>query len=434
MNSWIAFEMFINILQAALIVYFVHHRFHITKHERRYPLLACLAISTYLNCYLFFDIPVTDTLVFIIPLLYSFCISDNKWYVIFFWNAVLTAVFLGVVTLVINIFLLLTNASLEQIVSETPLRVSYVVSCNIAILLAVFIICRLFKHNEPIPLSALIVFIVMIIAELVIIETLFYIRFENHDRASLFATASICILICATLSLLLFELMSSSIQKQRRYEAELKTTKMTHEHYKEMKDMYSYIVSYQHDAAKQYDLIKHMVECDQSGEGYSYFQRITRPRILQAEFMTGCIAVDALLTVKKLSMDRNNIKFTFQPYPLQSLPICENDFCLILSNLLDNAIEAIQRIEVHKDECKVSLSFARSWDMFFIVCENDMRPSSIRREGSSFISSKPDSNKHGYGTKSIKSIVDAANGQCSFIVKEAVFRAVITLPYEEGNI
>lgn len=101
----------------------------------------------------------------------------------------------------------------------------------------------------------------------------------------------------------------------------------------------------------------------------------------------------------------------------------------IISNLLDNAIEGIARIDDQKSRHTISLKLARSWDIFFISCENDMNPASIHRHGRNFPSSKQNASRHGFGTKNICSIVDEANGYCKFVQNQSIFRVEITLPY-----
>lgn len=429
MNGWMVFEIAINAFQAILMVYFVRHRFHIVKTNIRYGVVTGLAICIYLSAYLFFEIPFLDTYVFLFPLLYTFFVSDDKWYVKLFWNVVLTAVFISVTNLMINIYLQLAEATWAQIMAETPLRASFVVSCNTAILCAVFILTRVSKQRDALSKLALFVFLVMIVIQLFVIELLYSIRVHVNSDDVLFTTASISMLGCAGLSLLLFEIMSASAEKQRMYEAELETAKMTQHHSEEIKDMYTYMVSHQHDIKHQLQIVQRMIADGHVQEGNAYFQELTVPSEFTCEFMTGCVAVDALLTVKKLAMDKNQIQFIFQPYPLHSLPIAESKFCALLANLLDNAIEAVLRIDAVNQGRTITFKLARSWDIFFITCENPMSPSSIRMNGARFISSKPDHAHHGFGTRNINSIVNEANGQCRFAVKDTSFRVEITLPY-----
>lgn len=434
MNTWLLFEIAINLYQAALMTYFVRHRFHLVRPSLWCGVLCVAAIWVYLSVYLFVDMPVLDTSVIIFPLLYTFYVADDEWYIKLFWNAVLALILSGVVNLIINLYMQLTDATMAQIMSETPLRVSFVVSCNIALLLAIFIATRLGKKRmDALSWAALIVFLGMLVMELAVIELLYTIRVHIQIDDVPFTAASLCMMGCAVLSLLLYEIMSASAAKQKGVEAELETAKLSQQHYEEIKDMYGYMVSHEHEMKHQFDLIHKLLEDGHMREGEALFKEQPLPQAVSYEFITGNTAADALLTVKKLLMDRHNIRFKCQPYPLIELPIAESKFCAILSNILDNAIEAIVRIDDRSNDHTIELKFARSWDIFFITCENDMNPRSIHTNGSRFLSSKKEADRHGYGTKNVRRIVNEANGQCKFIVKDSSFRVEITLPYEEGT-
>lgn len=114
----------------------------------------------------------------------------------------------------------------------------------------------------------------------------------------------------------------------------------------------------------------------------------------------------------------------------KSLPISEVDFCTILGNLLDNAIEGNDRIVNKSIEKWINLSFSRVWDMFTIRCENPVNPTSIKRHQSKFVTSKRKSPEiHGFGIPNIISIAEKADGFCSFDIENNQFVATVTLPY-----
>lgn len=429
-DIWFLFEIGINLYQAALITYFVRQRFHLVRPQFAYGVLCTLAIWAYLTLYLFVDMPILDTCIIVIPLVYALLVSDDKWYVILFWNAVLSLTLSGVVNLMFSLYIQFTDASVAQLMSETPLRVPLVVSCNIALLCIIFLETRISRKNRgALSLASMVVFLTTLILELAVIELLYTIRMQTHIDDMAFTAASLCMLACSALSLLLYELMSASAAKQKRTEAELEAAKLSQSHYEEMKDMYAYMIAHEHDMKHQMQLIRKLYDDGHMQEGQKLLKEQPALPEVNYEFMTGCVAMDALLTVKKLAMDRNQIVFDFQPYPLHELPITESKFCSIISNLLDNAIEGISRIDDQKSQHTISLKLARSWDIFFISCENDMNPASIHRHGRNFLSSKQNAAHHGFGTRNICSIVDEAKGYCKFVQDQSIFRVEITLPY-----
>lgn len=166
-DIWFLFEIGINLYQAVLITYFVRQRFHLVRPQFAYGVLCTLAIWAYLTLYLFVDMPILDTYIIVIPLVYALLVSDDKWYVILFWNAVLSLTLSGVVNLAFSLYIQFAGVSITQIMSETPLRVSFVVSCNIALLCIIFLETRISRKNRgALSLASMVVFLTTLMLEL----------------------------------------------------------------------------------------------------------------------------------------------------------------------------------------------------------------------------------------------------------------------------
>lgn len=147
--------------------------------------------------------------------------------------------------------------------------------------------------------------------------------------------------------------------------------------------------------------------------------------------VTGSPEVDALLTAKRRTMHEKGIEFKLTPYPLASLPIATSDFCAILGNLLDNAIEGIQRITEPPAKPLIHLAFSRSWDMFYVYCTNPCEPSTLVQKKGLFLTSKMKSEPglHGIGLHSIEAIAERAEGRVEFYTEENEFHAKVVLPF-----
>ena len=107
----------------------------------------------------------------------------------------------------------------------------------------------------------------------------------------------------------------------------------------------------------------------------------------------------------------------------QSLSISETELCALLSNGLDNAIEAaaqaaneqLRKVRISCQTHKSNLLiFIENSFMGKVVMENGL-PQSLR-EG------------HGFGVKSMTMIVEKNNGYCSFEAKDGIFTLRIVLP------
>lgn len=98
----------------------------------------------------------------------------------------------------------------------------------------------------------------------------------------------------------------------------------------------------------------------------------------------------------------------------------------MLGNLLDNAIEGVQRLP--KGNWKISLRITRIHDMLCITCINDANKKSIRRSGNTYLSSKRQW-KAGYGMESIRRTVEQASGIFTFDLSGNTATAEVTMPF-----
>ncbi len=426
MILWDVFEILINFYQGYLLIYFVRHRLHISRPRILYAAVAICAAGSFLTCIQYVNVAIPDTLVFLIPLAYSFFVSDEKWYIKLLWNLFLTALFLSLIELMLNMHMAFPSISWDDLMAETSVRLMYVIFTNILLTIAAFASSR--KHQRRNRTSALptALFIVLCCINLLLEETLFMIR-VNTEQNNIFLTyACIGLLISTVLQLILFEYLTTLQEKKRATEARLKNAEMTDQYISEVKSMYTVFLARQHDIKKQVEALY------QWKEQHPENTDIRLPEIapFSPAVMTGNISVDALLTIKKAAMDQAGIPFRYDPYPLDELPIPEEEFCAILANLLDNAVEAVLRIQGgHENNVPIVLSLSRSWNTFFITCTNTMDPQTIRRSGDRFLSSKGAGSFHGYGIQNIRGIVKLHNGISRFSAADSVFSAEIILPF-----
>lgn len=110
----------------------------------------------------------------------------------------------------------------------------------------------------------------------------------------------------------------------------------------------------------------------------------------------------------------------------------ESSFCAIVSNILDNAIEAIRRQESYTDDLNITLQINRIRNMLYINCTNTILPKMIRREGNIFISSKRRGNVPGIGLENVKSMVYNASGEYIITTDDKTFNISIMIPYQNS--
>lgn len=141
---------------------------------------------------------------------------------------------------------------------------------------------------------------------------------------------------------------------------------------------------------------------------------------------TGNEALDTLLTEKSVYCSNRGIRLscTVNTKSLQRIHLV--DLYTLLGNALDNAIESVERLS-DPEKKTISLMIRDQGQMLYIQIENYYE-GSIRIKGGLPQTRKWDKENHGYGVKSIRSIVARYGGQMQFSTEGQVFSLEILIP------
>lgn len=426
MNGWTLAEIIVNLYQGWLIVYFMGK---VLTPQRGTPwsdLSCALAIGVWYTLYLYLDVPVTDTVVFILPFLYCLWSCEDRWYHILFWDVALAIIFSGCTSLNLAFFLGVLGGDRGRLMGDTPLRAAFLVSTNLMLLIAVLTVGKLGSRKSAVPWVAFVPLLLLNFLCLAAVELVFTVGMA-HDLGAAFTSICLCLFGISLLSIVLYEVFTAIGRRQRQYELEIARLTVTEQYNQEMQNLYADIAVFRHDLKHQIELITQLARQQHSDDLQNYVADINERLQALHPFATGNQAVDALLAAKASVMRQQRIAFDFEACPLDPLPIPASDFCAILGNLLDNAIEGIGRMAAEGTDKAISLSFARAWGMFYIQCQNPCDAGTVKLVHGTLISSKRSAG-HGIGTRSIRSIVERNHGSVSFRQSEGLFTAKIALP------
>jgi sensor histidine kinase regulating citrate/malate metabolism len=169
------------------------------------------------------------------------------------------------------------------------------------------------------------------------------------------------------------------------------------------------------------ELIKENHNLDEANE---YLKTLINknPEITTAHIQIPDAFLRAVLTVKmEMCRDKNiqvSLKTDDSETPCQSV-----DLCILLSNLLDNAIEASAKIS--KPEIEIILSQQKSY--YTIIVRNRIE-NSVLKDNAELKTTKSDKEYHGIGIQSVKGIVSRYNGMMEYYEKDMWFTASIWIP------
>ena len=122
---------------------------------------------------------------------------------------------------------------------------------------------------------------------------------------------------------------------------------------------------------------------------------------------------------------KHKIKMTCNVNP-KALSNIENiHLYALLGNILDNAIDAVMKIK-EKEKRIIALNITYNHKMSIIRCYNYYNDQ-IMMVDNLPMTKKEDTSSHGFGVKSIKSIVEHYGGNVSFDIGKDIFNIIITI-------
>ena len=142
--------------------------------------------------------------------------------------------------------------------------------------------------------------------------------------------------------------------------------------------------------------------------------------------ITGISAVDAILNEKLYAAQSDSITTNYDVMNMEKNSIKPVDMCIILSNALDNAIEANRRIE-DPEKRFIKLKMHGNHNFSVISVTNPAVSAPAKALGKSYLTSKKDVENHGFGLKSIESTAKKYDGEMLTKFEDGVFTLVIKL-------
>lgn len=196
------------------------------------------------------------------------------------------------------------------------------------------------------------------------------------------------------------------------------------DYYKELAEKQRLSNKVVHDLKNQLFALEELMKNDPVS-GSEEFKKITDKLLsVSAMTFTGIDSIDALITVKKLKMQENNIRFTHRLCVPKEMSLQTLDFCVVLGNLLDNAIEANEKLP--KDDRFISLSAAQKQGYLSVQISNAVSER-VRIVNNGIITTKRNKEIHGFGLQSVTEIVEKYDGIISFEQKDEVFTVIVMM-------
>ena len=135
--------------------------------------------------------------------------------------------------------------------------------------------------------------------------------------------------------------------------------------------------------------------------------------------------INIILNSKMEEAKQKKIIFTCELDALEDVKMCDIDMCALLGNLLDNAIEACEKVE--DGNAKIDLKIIKRNEMIIIKLKNSIHPNTLNKK-KLFKTEKTNSQLHGWGIRSIENVVYRYGGTKVCYIDDKRIELLVTIP------
>ncbi len=226
------------------------------------------------------------------------------------------------------------------------------------------------------------------------------------------------------------------LQMRKQYDVERELAEMKaneamllEREYHSLSESYERNAKLFHDFRNHCGVLKNYLAKDKSDEALKYLEDLTGEKSsYSSEVWTGDETVDYLIGSKKALAEQKGISFEADVEFPRNMNIKSSDLCAILGNIVDNSIEASEKV-AEPDGRKVRLIIRRIQQMLIIKVENTYEKKPVV-EGGDFKTSKTDGGLHGWGIKSARTAAEKYDGIVQSSCTDDLFTTVVTLSFE----
>ena len=431
----LAFEVIVNFYQGVLIIYFCKNFF---EGRKNIPLaIACIfSTGVFLCVHEYYNPPIPDTIVFLSGFIYMSITKRGTWLGRILCCVLLAAIWIACISAVNESFSLLFGIDVETLLHYNQNnRMLYLLTSNIFITIWVFIGSRIVRRNQPIkiPYGSAFLFLALLTAEWFSSELVFAGSARADNGTILSVSTCFLMLFILLMTLLIYDYFCKTLVRASEAENEARMLIDSQKHQGDLNDLYQALMRTQHDMKHRIAIAEALLKNDGEKNSENVRKALTEGIDTIEVFKTGNETMDAVLTAKYATAKANKIEFRFQPYSLQKHPMTDISFGILISNLLDNALEALKEVPDGTAKKYIELGFSQKMDMFCISCVNPTNEEHVQIT-SDQIRRKRETG-HGYGLDSIKQTVETNNGKCIITSERYLFCVNIIIPFgeEENN-
>lgn len=198
---------------------------------------------------------------------------------------------------------------------------------------------------------------------------------------------------------------------------------LTHQ-YEEIRTIYTNMRGWRHDYHNHLQVIKAQLALGETDQLQHYLDELEQDlNRVDSWIKSGNLMADAILNSKLSLAQQKKIAVNCKARLPENLPVEDVDLCVILGNLLDNALEACEQIPEEGRFLRVYL--AVKGRQLYMSIQNSAKEE-LNFNERNYITQKRGS--HGFGMKRVSAVVEKYEGFLNLANEPGIFAAEVTLP------
>ena len=197
----------------------------------------------------------------------------------------------------------------------------------------------------------------------------------------------------------------------------------------EVHGIYQTMRGWRHDYHNHLQTLKATLALGQVDQAREYLDTLEKDLThIRQIAETGNVELDAILNSKLSLVKEMGIALHYKAQVPAQLPMTSIDLCVLLGNLIDNAVEACEKVPEEKRFFRLYLG---SFQKQFYISASNATTDQCRKTDQDYISRKR--GNHGHGLLRMNRVVDKYNGYINRKNEPGVFVTEIMIPYAKNS-
>lgn len=183
--------------------------------------------------------------------------------------------------------------------------------------------------------------------------------------------------------------------------------------------------AFQHDMSNHFSVIDNLLQNGNDDKVSEYVHNlISRENSIPVAYSkTGNIAIDSIINYKLSKATLYDITVSVDIIVPTEISVEIMDLSTILANLLDNALQALEKVKENK-QLSVNIKYRKG---VLLICISNTYNGIVKFENGEIITTKEKPREHGYGLRNVEAVAQKYDGVCNFTHDNTIFKADVLL-------